>query len=45
MAAPMEVQKLAYTALLLGVLDRVDALLFNGPLVFVYLQFARGFVH
>ncbi len=28
-----------------GVLDRVDALLFNGPLVFVYLQFARGFVH
>lgn len=28
-----------------GALDRVDALLFNGPLVFVYLQFARGFVH
>jgi phosphatidate cytidylyltransferase len=26
-----------------GLLDRIDALLFNGFLVFVYLQFARGF--
>jgi phosphatidate cytidylyltransferase len=25
-----------------GILDRVDALLFNAPLVFVYLTFARG---
>lgn len=27
-----------------GMLDRIDALQFNGILVFVYLQFARGFV-
>ncbi|MDQ3266945.1 MAG: phosphatidate cytidylyltransferase [Myxococcota bacterium] len=27
-----------------GVLDRIDALQFNAILVFVYLQFARGFV-
>ncbi|MBJ6763211.1 phosphatidate cytidylyltransferase [Myxococcaceae bacterium JPH2] len=25
-----------------GVLDRIDALLFNAPLVFVYVQFVRG---
>ena len=25
-----------------GILDRIDALLFNGPLVFIYVQFVRG---
>jgi phosphatidate cytidylyltransferase len=25
-----------------GILDRIDALLFNAPLVFVYVQFVRG---
>lgn len=27
-----------------GVLDRIDALLFNAPLVYVYVQFLRGFL-
>ena len=25
-----------------GILDRIDALLFNAPLVFLYVQFIRG---
>jgi len=27
-----------------GILDRIDALLFNAPLVFIYVQFVRGLV-
>jgi phosphatidate cytidylyltransferase len=27
-----------------GILDRIDALLFNAPLVFVYVQFVRGWL-
>jgi phosphatidate cytidylyltransferase len=27
-----------------GILDRIDALLFNAPLVFVYIKFLRGLV-
>jgi phosphatidate cytidylyltransferase len=27
-----------------GMLDRIDALLFNAPLVFIYVQFARGWL-